>query len=141
MIPLGAALASRKEVAAAVESQPPGSTVLVSDGSKLLASRNGHGDSAVLVVLDADLAEQIVNGFPYNARPYLPPEIQAALKKRAKAERARNREAKRKTQPVSAHTRSLPESKPRATEAPSKVAEPEPPEPQASETSDRLEVV
>jgi hypothetical protein len=137
----------RQEVAAAVESQPPGSTVLVSDGSKLLASRDGHGDSAVLLMLDPDLVDRIMDGEPYNVRPEMTPKIQAALRKKAKADRARNRKAKRKQAAAksadgpnlaSAGTRGL-SGRP---VIPEPVREPEPPaEPMPSRTSDRLRVI
>jgi hypothetical protein len=147
-------MSSRREVVAAIESQPHSATVLVSDGFKLLASRDGHGDSAVLLLLDVDLAERIAEGFPYNARPELSPTIRAALRKKAKAERAKNRAAKRKqaaktSGPDGPKVGPPREGASRPTEPRRKALtrsaapyEPEPPAPQIpGQTSMRIEVV
>lgn len=138
MILQGAALASRKEVTAAVESQPPGQTVLVSDGNKLLASREGHGESAVLILLD--VVKSIEAGMHFAARP--DPEIQAALKKRAKAERKAIRPDGRSARPPREGARTRTEGTP-TRKAPAESPKPvEPPAPsKPGQTSMRIEVI
>jgi hypothetical protein len=44
---------SKGEVIAAIKAQPPGALVMVSDGEKLLASRPGNGQSAVLLWMES----------------------------------------------------------------------------------------
>lgn len=78
-------MASREAVTAAIESQPPNATVIVSDGSKMIASRPGHGDSAVLLMLESDLIKRVKAGEPFNARPEMTPALRKAARRQQAA--------------------------------------------------------